>query len=291
MMSINRNRRPVRSHTRRKSKPMLLYAAIGIILIFVAASLVAILNKNLSPKRVSPEAADSGQSLSTSEGVSQETSSESSAPTDESSQDETNTEPSSAETLKPAAPTDNSYFSDACFIGDSRTEGLMLYSGLDSTFYATKGLSISTVFTNAFVDQSMTVLQALETRKFSKIYLMFGINEIGWPYPEVFIQKYEELINQIKARQPDAAICVQSILPVTSSRSDRGDAFNNKNIIDHNKMLKDMAQRLSVQYLDLTPAVSDEAGALPEEASSDGIHLSVTYYQKWVEYLKTHPLT
>lgn len=288
MMRTNRSRRPI--HSRRKNKPMLLYAAVGILLIFIAASLVAVLNKNLSPKKVSPDSSKSEQSQASShDDSSKESSSESSG---EASEENSSEGSSSTEAVKPIGPTtDNSYFNDACFIGDSRTEGLMLYSGLDSTFYATKGLNISTVFTKAFVNQSMTVLDAMKTKQFKKIYIMFGINEIGWPYPEVFIQKYEDLINQIKAAQPNAMICVQSILPVTASRSAQGDAFNNKNIIDHNKMIKEMAQRLSVQYLDLTPAVSDEAGALPEDSSSDGIHLSAAYYKKWVEYLKAHPLS
>lgn len=41
----------------------------------------------------------------------------------------------------------DSYFDDAAFIGDSRTQGLQLYTGLpNATFYATQGLMVDTFF-------------------------------------------------------------------------------------------------------------------------------------------------
>ena len=34
--------------------------------------------------------------------------------------------------------------------------------------------------------------------------------------------------------------------------------------------------------------VSDENGALPADASTDGVHLNKAYCQKWLAYLKNH---
>ena len=46
----------------------------------------------------------------------------------------------------------DSYFDDAAFIGDSRTQGLQLYTGLpNATFYATQGLMVDTFFSKKFV--------------------------------------------------------------------------------------------------------------------------------------------
>lgn len=48
---------------------------------------------------------------------------------------------------------DTSYFDDAVFIGDSRTEGFILSTGLsNATAYTQKGLMVDTVFTNPVVN-------------------------------------------------------------------------------------------------------------------------------------------
>lgn len=60
---------------------------------------------------------------------------------------------------------DNAYFDDAVFIGDSRTEGLMLYGGLsNAAFYTHKGLMVNTIFTKEAVkdgEQKITIMKAL----------------------------------------------------------------------------------------------------------------------------------
>ena len=51
-------------------------------------------------------------------------------------------------------PVENSYFDDAVFIGDSRTEGLILYTGLsNATSYAYKGLMVDTAFTKPVINK------------------------------------------------------------------------------------------------------------------------------------------
>lgn len=78
---------------------------------------------------------------------------------------------------------DNSYFSDAVFIGDSRTVGLHDYGGLDdSTFYATVGMNIYDLWTEKFCEvdgQKETLEDALRARTYGKIYFQIGINEMG----------------------------------------------------------------------------------------------------------------
>lgn len=114
---------------------------------------------------------------------------------------------------------DNAYFDDAVFIGDSRTEGLMLYGGLsNAAFYTHKGLMVNTIFTKEAVkdgDQKITIMKALEKHKFRKVYVMLGVNELGWVYEQVFIQRYGELVDELKRLQPDAVIYIQSIMPVS----------------------------------------------------------------------------
>lgn len=200
----------------------------------------------------------------------------------------------SAEASDVMKSVDESYFNDAVFIGDSRTQGFILYSGLaDTTSYAGKGLSVSKVFTDAVVTengQDYTVSQALEnhTGEFKKVYLMFGVNELGWSYPEIFRDKYRDVVQEVKKTQPEATIYVQSILPVSKEKSDSSDIYNKERIDMFNGLLKDMAAEEEVIYLDVSAGVADADGYLPADASTDGVHLNKQYCQIWLQYLEEH---
>ena len=67
-------------------------------------------------------------------------------------------------------PVDTSYFEDAAFIGDSRTDGFMIYSGIGCGDNLTaNGLSIFKIMDEAFfkIDgQSYTLAQALERKQY-----------------------------------------------------------------------------------------------------------------------------
>ena len=194
------------------------------------------------------------------------------------------------------AGTDNAYFDDAVFIGDSRTEGLMLYGSLhNATFYTHKGLMVNTIFTKESVkeagsDKKITIMQALEKHKFGKVYVMLGVNELGWVYEKVFIQRYGELVDEIKRLQPDAVIYIQSIMPVSQAKSDSGDVYTNDRIRLYNSLIVKMCEEKGVHYLNVAEAVEDDKGVLPAEATTDGIHLKPAYCVKWREYLKSHTL-
>lgn len=194
-----------------------------------------------------------------------------------------------------SAPVDDSYFSDAVFMGDSRTEGFALFSGLDTmTTYASRGLNVSTVFTDATIDLNgtmVTAIDALRSTSFSKLYIMFGLNEASWPYSEVFIDEYGDIIDEARAINPNAIIYIQSILPVTKSCSDSSESFNKAKIDSLNAMLQQLAAEKQVYYIDCEKALADSEGYLPEEASTDGIHFGVPECEAWLEYLKTHTVS
>ena len=192
----------------------------------------------------------------------------------------------------PLEPVDDSYFSDAAFIGDSRTQGLMLYTGLkDATFYTAQGLMVDTFFTKKVVgsgENKMTIPDAMKQQTFKKVYIMLGVNELGWSYEDVFIQKYGELVDEVKKLQPEATVFIQSILPVSKAKSDRDKVYNNMKIDRYNELIQKMAEKKGAVYLNVAEAVGLDSGALPEEASTDGIHLNKEYCLKWLDYLKSH---
>ena len=190
-------------------------------------------------------------------------------------------------------PVDLSYFDNVCFIGDSRTEGLVLYSGLPNIngFYY-KGLSVDKLDTDNViyipgVGNGYTCYDAVRVTDFDAYYLMFGVNELGWVYVDMFADNMSKFIDFIKSEKPNAVIYVQSILPVSLTSSQKSDIYNQDRVNMFNEELLKMCQeRGDVIYLDSSAAVMDENGYLPEEASTDGVHCSADYIRRLVQFYR-----
>jgi len=183
---------------------------------------------------------------------------------------------------------------DTVIIGDSREQGFGMYSGLDGIVsYAQKSYGVHQVFTKKWIDSELGKLtleeaMALNRGKFRKIYIMFGLNEMGWADESTFDNAYYQLIDMLKYYQPEAVIYVQSIINVTKSKSQTSNVFNNENISRRNEALKVVAEKEHVAYLDLNSVFTDEEGNLPEYYASDGIHIMQKYMYIWVDFLKNH---
>lgn len=197
---------------------------------------------------------------------------------------------------KPSDKTSNNnkkFGSNVAFIGDSRTQAFLMYAGLkDVIDYTNIGLMVDTAVTKKFVTnnkgEKITILEDLKNKNIDTVYIMLGINELGWVYSSIFIKDYEELIDKIKEIKPNCEIIVQSIIPVTKTKSDSDKVYNNTRIAEYNSLIKQMASRKNIKYIDLVPFLTDKSGNLPENASSDGIHLNKEYSLKWLECLKNN---
>lgn len=186
-----------------------------------------------------------------------------------------------------------SFDSSVAFIGDSRTQGFIMYNGLKSVQdYSYIGLMVDTAVTKKVVKtsngQKITLLEDMANRNIKSVYIMLGVNELGWVYPQVFKKKYEDLIDEIRKVKPNCKIYVQSIIPMTKTKSDNDKIFNNSNVAKFNKLVQEVAKEKNVTYLDVKSALVDENGNLPEEASTDGIHVDKEYCEKWLNYLKNN---
>ena len=125
------------------------------------------------------------------------------------------------------------YFDDALFIGDSRTVGISEYGDLNNaTFFANIGMSVYNVFEkNVSVPKvgKLKLEQLLTYKKFGKIYIMLGINELGYNQ-EKTLKKYKDLLKFIQEKQSNAIIYIEANLHVTAERSNKDKTINNINI-------------------------------------------------------------
>lgn len=191
-------------------------------------------------------------------------------------------------------PNNNKKFgSNVAFIGNSRTQAFLMYTGLNDVIdYTNVGLMVDTAITKKFITndegEKITILEDLENRNIDTVYIMLGINELGWVYSSIFIKNYEELIDKIREVKPDCEIIIQSIIPVTKTKSDNDSIYNNKKISEYNALIKEMSDRKKIKFVNLVPVLADEKGNLPENASPDGVHLNKEYCLKWLECLKNN---
>lgn len=192
---------------------------------------------------------------------------------------------------------ENDYFSDAVFIGDSRTDGLRLYSGIKgSHFLYYTGVTVFDVASRSskLLEQDgekISFLEALEKQKYAKIYIMLGINELGYPDGSAFQRVYGQLIDKLREIQPEAVIYVQSLIPVNEERCKsygQPSYITNKKIAGFTDLLVELAEEKRVAYVNVAAGLADENGALPADKTSDGIHFKRAGYEEWLEYLKTH---
>jgi len=190
-----------------------------------------------------------------------------------------------------SAPVEDTYFDDAVFLGDSRTDGLRLYSGLThGTFLCSTGATVESVFTKAVETAAgtMPLLDALATMDCGKIYVMLGINELGWNGTETFRTQSAELIRRLQADHPDAEIVIQSILPVSAKKDAEGRYVNNGRIGEYNQVWLELAEEFDVAYMNAAESVAGEDGLLPSDLCYDGVHLNKAGCRQWLDYLRTH---
>ena len=187
---------------------------------------------------------------------------------------------------------DKSYFDDALFIGDSRTVGISEYGDLDNaTFFADTGLNIYDIYDTSISvnNKKVKIGQLLSTNKYGKIYVMMGINELGYNLDKT-AKKYEEFINFIKEKQKNSIIYIKANLHVTKTKSESDKIFNNQRINKYNGKIKEFADDKKIFYLDINEHFDDVEHNLNEKYTHDNVHIYAKYYTEWTNWLKEHAI-
>lgn len=190
---------------------------------------------------------------------------------------------------------ENSYFDDAAFVGDSRTNGFMLYSGIGTgENLAANGVSIFRLSERKSLTidgEKYTPLEALSLKQYGKVYIALGVNELGYNNDKGYYEKFCAAIDEIRRSQPNAVIYIQGLIPVNEDQylaATGHDYLTNDHLRVYNQLMQQVAEEKKVVYVDVYEAFVDENGSLPEGDSRDGVHLYKESCQRWLEYLKTH---
>lgn len=186
---------------------------------------------------------------------------------------------------------DDSFFEHSAILGNSLVEGLRIFSNLKSIHYFS-ATSVSVVSATRTKNVTLkngrrgTLVQSLCQEQYDKIYIELGINEIGGNV-NTFIQRYGDMIDTIRAAEPDADIYILSVLPVTRNKSNSSSSFNMTRVNLYNQALYKLAGEKQCYYMDVCSAFLGADGYLPSSWSSDGVHLRGKYYSVWENCIRT----
>ena len=180
------------------------------------------------------------------------------------------------------------YFDDALFIGDSRTVGISEYGDLNNAiFFANTGMSVYNVFEkNVSVPQvgKLKLEQLLTYKQFGKIYIMLGINELGYNQ-EKTLKKYKDLLKFVQEKQSNAIIYIEANLHVAAERSNKDKTINNININKINNEISKLADNEKIFFIDVNEKFDDENGNLSSNYTQDNVHIYAKYYKEWSDWL------
>lgn len=185
--------------------------------------------------------------------------------------------------------TNNDVFDNTLIIGDSRVEGLKLFCDMGNcAIFSKTGLSTVGVYYESVEVPgygTYTLTSLLEAKKFDKIYISLGINEIGSEI-NVIVQRYDDIVHKILASQPETKVILMANLHITKSRSDVDEVFQNSRMNALNEGMKGLCNGSNIVYIDPNVLFDDENGALSTEYCSDDFHLQVFAYQMWGDWLR-----
>jgi N-acetylglucosamine-6-sulfatase len=109
--------------------------------------------------------------------------------------------------------------------------------------------------------------------------IMIGATDFGQNRSvEYVVRGIEYFLAMVRQDVPGSRTLVQSILP-------RGHEFSD-DIQDANRHLRQYAQNVHAQYLDLWAAMATDDGELKPEFTTDRLHLTVAGYEAWLGELR-----
>lgn len=179
---------------------------------------------------------------------------------------------------------------DILFIGDSIVE----YYPLQELF----GTAKTIVNRGIRGYQTGLLLENLDAHLYGgavdKIVLLIGTNDIGKDVPvNEALNNLESIIQSIARDYPLTEIKLLSILPVNEGEEYKQTVYirTNEKIQKWNQAYKELSSAyMQVEFAPVFDSLTDQAGQLKKDYTTDGLHLSVPGYQVLTKSLKDYLL-
>ena len=196
-----------------------------------------------------------------------------------------------------AAVEDDSFFDNTVFLGDSRTEGFQLFSGMKhGDFFWARGMTVFRADSEDYrpfeIDgREYSMIEALALKQYDNVYIMLGVNELGYP-AESYESGLMALMDKIISLQPNAVIYLQLMPPVNDAMCRQNKQIesyvNNANLSKFNAAIVRVAAAKKVVLLNTAEVYTGPDGQLPAELANDGCHFAYSGYKPWADYIRNH---
>lgn len=186
------------------------------------------------------------------------------------------------------------YFNKITMVGDSNTMNMYLNGYLNGlkawAIPCLHAESMHSIEINLYgLGKKMKLIDAIEKYKPETIILNFGTFSTAWISEETFIEKANQMIEQIKEKSPNTKIILISIYPI--KKGDNINKFQQNIINKYNFLILEMANKHGLKYLDVQEVLKDDDGYGKEEYFvEDKFHLTSLGHRTVKEYIKTHAL-
>lgn len=175
------------------------------------------------------------------------------------------------------------------FIGDSITHGADFKDYFDDLIVLNKGIS---------GDVTDGIIKRLDDDIFSfnpsKVFILIGINDIGSNIDnEKIIKNINTIIKEIQNNCPNTKIYLESIYPINNTNNKKINKKyfkyrNNKDVVDINNKLVELAKNDNVIYIDIYSHLIDDKGNLKLSLTYEGLHLNKDGYKVVFKVLKPY---
>lgn len=173
------------------------------------------------------------------------------------------------------------YSSDIIMLGNSLTDGAEWNELFDNCHVKNRGIVGDII--PGFFERLEPILKGQPR----KIFIMGGVNDISHGVSDdSIVSAMTQVVTTIQARCPKTEIYVQSMLPFNNDvRLWKLLKGREQVVVDGNKGLESMCQRLGVTFINLYPIFVGENGKMKPEYTNDGLHLMGGAYLIWRDAL------
>lgn len=173
------------------------------------------------------------------------------------------------------------YSSDIIMLGNSLTDGAEWNELFGNCHVKNRGIVGDII--PGFFERLEPILKGQPR----KIFIMGGVNDISHGVSaDSIVSAMTQVVTTIQARCPKTEIYVQSMLPFNNDvRLWKLLKGREQVVVDGNKGLESMCQRLGVTFINLYPLFVGENGKMKPEYTNDGLHLMGGAYLIWRDAL------
>ena len=193
-------------------------------------------------------------------------------------------------------PTPRDPIASLTFLGDSITAHMASRAGVEATqIWATKEryLNLDSRITHAKIlapdtGKEERIADVAARVRPQTLVITLGIDYGVYYYRNdlsIFAKYYEKLLDEISTASPQTRLVLQSIFPVTADCKN----VTNEMIDNANAVIREIARKRDLRYLDTQSVLRDADGFLKKEYcySEDGIHLTSAAYETILAYISS----